>query len=118
MTSAAAGTSSTAGPRRAAATTAPAAELLRAVADPVRLRILELLGGQALCVCHLQEELDLGQTLVSHHLRALRQAGLVDTEPAGRFVYYRLRPGALAPVRTLVGRLADASQRRPGRRPC
>ena len=110
MTSAAAGTTS--------ATAAPAGEVLRAVADPVRLRILELLGGQALCVCHLQHELDLGQTLVSHHLRTLRRAGLVETEPAGRFVYYRLRPGALDPVHHLVAELADASRRVPDRRPC
>ncbi len=91
---------------------------MRAVSDPVRLRILELLGRESLCVCHLQDELDLQQTLVSHHLRALRQARLVATEPCGRFVYYRLRPGALHDLRELVGRLDDAGRSDVPRRPC
>ncbi len=101
----------------AAGTTSPA-ETLRAVADPVRLRILELLGRESLCVCHLQEELDLQQTLVSHHLRTLRHAGLVEAEPRGRFVYYRLRPGALHGVQQLVDWLVDAASRDLPERPC
>jgi ArsR family transcriptional regulator, arsenate/arsenite/antimonite-responsive transcriptional repressor len=95
-----------------------AAETLRVVADPVRLRILELLARESLCVCHLQQDLDLGQTLVSHHLRTLRQSGLVATEPAGRFTYYRLRPGALDAVREVVDALADAAGSDRPRRPC
>jgi ArsR family transcriptional regulator len=101
-----------------AGTTSSAADVLRVVADPVRLRILGLLGRESLCVCHLQQELDLGQTLVSHHLRALRQAGLVATEPAGRFTYYRLRPGALDAVRDVVDGLAQAARSDLPRRPC
>jgi ArsR family transcriptional regulator, arsenate/arsenite/antimonite-responsive transcriptional repressor len=92
--------------------------VLRVVADPVRLRILGLLARESLCVCHLQQELDLGQTLVSHHLRALRQAGLVATEPAGRFTYYRLRRGALDEVRDVVDGLAQAARADLPRRPC
>ena len=88
------------------------------VADPVRLRILGLLGQESLCVCHLQQELDLGQTLVSHHLLALRRAGLVATEPAGRYTYYRLRPGALDVVRDVVDGLAQAARTDLPRRPC
>ena len=102
----------------AAGTTSLPAETLRAVADPVRLRILELLGRESLCVCHLQEELDLQQTLVSHHLRTLRHAGLVEAEPCGRFVYYRLRPGALQGVQELVDGLVVAASRDLPRRPC
>jgi ArsR family transcriptional regulator len=104
----------------ATADTSTAADVLRVVADPVRLRILGLLGRGSLCVCHLQE-LDLARTLGSHHLRALRQAGLVATEPAGRFTYYRLRPGALDAVRDVVDGLAQAARgdlpRRPSARP-
>jgi ArsR family transcriptional regulator, arsenate/arsenite/antimonite-responsive transcriptional repressor len=96
----------------------PAADTLRVVADPVRLRILALLARESLCVCHLQQELALGQTLVSHHLRALRHAGLVATEPAGRFTYYRLRPGALDQVRDVVDGLAQAARTDVPRRPC
>ncbi|MGH3658999.1 MAG: ArsR/SmtB family transcription factor, partial [Micromonosporaceae bacterium] len=54
-----------------------AATVLRVLADPMRAAILELLAVEELCVCHLQEELEAKQTLVSHHLKALRDAGLV-----------------------------------------
>jgi ArsR family transcriptional regulator len=101
-----------------AGTTSTPADVLRVVADPVRLRVLGLLAHESLCVCHLQQELGLGQTLVSHHLRALRQAGLVATEPAGRFTYYRLSPGALDDVRPVVDGLAEAARTDPPRRPC
>ena len=66
------------------------AATLQILADPVRAAILERLATESLCVCHLQDELGAKQTLVSHHLRALREAGLVLAEPCGRFTYYRL----------------------------
>jgi ArsR family transcriptional regulator, arsenate/arsenite/antimonite-responsive transcriptional repressor len=94
-------------------------EVLRLLGDPMRQRIVTLLAAEQLCVCHLQEELDAKQTLVSHHLRALRAAGLVEAEPAGRFTYYRLVPEALE---SAAGHLADlAAQARPdaqARRAC
>lgn len=94
------------------------AEVLRVAADPMRFRILELLAGEQLCVCHLQDALDAKQTLVSHHLKALRDAGLVETEPCGRFTYYRLRPGAFDAVRDRLGGLASAARAELPRRPC
>jgi len=98
--------------------TADVSEVMRAVADPVRCQILRLLAAQSLCVCHLQDALGIKQTLVSHHLRALRGAGLVDTEPCGRFTYYSLRPGAFEAVRHLLEELATASRADLPRRPC
>jgi ArsR family transcriptional regulator len=93
--------------------------LLKVLADPLRLRIVELLASEALCTCHLVEETGAGQTTVSHHLRVLRESGMVDTEPCGRFTYYRLRPETL---RTLSDGLADLVARAEGaresRRPC
>jgi len=97
---------------------ATTAALLQAVADPLRFRILELLAAEELCVCHLQAALDAGQTLVSHHLKTLRAAGLVETEPRGRFTYYRLRPGALDLVRDVLAELATASREGRPKRPC
>ncbi len=91
-------------------------ESLRLLADPLRWRIVQLLAGEQLCTCHLQEELGAKQTLVSHHLRALRDAGLVETEPCGRFTYYRLRVGALDAVAAQLGAIARADA--PPRRPC
>lgn len=93
-------------------------DTLKVVADLLRLRILALLSAEQLRVCHLQVELDARQTLVSHHLRVLRDAGLVETEPCGRFVYYRLRPNGLAAARDLLGALTPASNSPVPKRPC
>jgi ArsR family transcriptional regulator len=99
-------------------TGASVAGLLPVVADPTRWRILTLLAEAELCTTHLQEMLGAKQTLVSHHMKVLREAGLVDTAPCGRFTYYRLRPGALDGLRDALGGLADASRTEPTRRPC
>jgi DNA-binding transcriptional ArsR family regulator len=92
-------------------------EVLRALAEPVRWRIVELLSEEELCVCHLVEELDVPQPRVSHHLKALLAAGLVESERFKQWGYYRLRHDAVAAVveelRTLKpGRRSDR------RRPC
>ena len=92
---------------------------LRAVADPMRWRILELLAGEELCVCHLVEMLGAAQPLVSHHLKALRDAGLVATERYRYWTYYRLRPEALAALaETLAALAATAPPVGDARRPC
>lgn len=98
--------------------TGEVAAVAKAVADPVRLRILELLSREQLCTCHLQEELGAKQTLVSHHLRALREAGVVEAEPHGRYSYYRLVPGALDGLTGVLGAVADAARDLPARRGC
>ena len=79
-----------------------AAELARsfkAVADPVRLRLLSLIaaheGGEA-CVCDLTDAFDLSGPTISHHLKVLREAGLIASDRRGTWIYYRIRPEALA----------------------
>ena len=94
------------------------ASLLHVVADPMRWQILHALVDAQLCTTHLQHLLGAKQTLVSHHLRVLREAGLLLTEPCGRFTYYRLRPGALDALGEAFGALAAASHREPQREPC
>jgi ArsR family transcriptional regulator, arsenate/arsenite/antimonite-responsive transcriptional repressor len=95
------------------------ADGLRAVADPMRWRILELLAAEELCVCHLVEALEAAQPLVSHHLRALRDAGLVTTERYRYWTYYRIRPDALAVLaEELAGLAATAPPVGQARRPC
>lgn len=79
------------------------ADLLRVLADPLRLRIVTLLARETLCTTHLVEETGARQTNLSNHLKVLREAGVVETEPCGRFTYYRLRPDVLE---TLSGGLA------------
>lgn len=67
-------------------------ETLKALSDPNRLRILNLLGDQTLCVCDLEEILQLNQSNLSRHLAKLRQAGLVTAKKSGLFMYYSRKP--------------------------
>lgn len=95
------------------------AALFKVLADPLRRRIVELLAAEQLCTCHLVEETGAGQTTVSNALRMLRETGMVETEPCGRFTYYRLLPQvlhALAAELTALGTSAEAAQ--DCKRPC
>ncbi len=95
------------------------ADVLKALAEPVRWRIVERLAVEELCVCHLVEELGLAQPLVSHHLKALRDAGLVESERFKQWIYYRLRSDALAELGQRLAALAtDAPAPTERRRPC
>src|SRR5579859_7481044 len=73
------------------------APLLKALADPVRLRLMSLIasqqGGEA-CVCDLTSAFDLSQPTISHHMRILREAGIIGSQRRGTWVYYRLLPAA------------------------
>lgn len=66
------------------------------MAEPLRWRILALLAREEMCVCHLVETLDAPQSLISHHLRVLRDAGLVETDRFRYWTYYRVSAPALA----------------------
>ncbi|SDE63552.1 ArsR family transcriptional regulator [Rhodococcus tukisamuensis] len=74
------------------------ARMFKALADPVRLRLLSLVashaGGEA-CVCDISASFDLSQPTISHHLKVLREAGLLDCERRGTWVYYWVIPSAL-----------------------
>ena len=82
------------------------APLLRALAEPVRLRLMSLVashpGGEA-CVCDLNDAFDLSQPTISHHLKVLHEARLLDREKRGVWVYYRARTEALASLGALIG---------------
>jgi ArsR family transcriptional regulator len=84
--------------------------LLKALADPVRLRLLSLVashaGGEA-CVCDLNDAFDLSQPTISHHLKVLHDAGLLEREKRGVWVYYRARGDALAGLSALIGSTAS-----------
>lgn len=67
----------------------------RALADPLRARIVELLAEEQLCTCHLVGLTGATQTNLSNHLRVLRETGLVAASPAGRYTYYRVVPERL-----------------------
>ncbi|WP_431040566.1 ArsR/SmtB family transcription factor [Streptomyces sp. P1-3] len=82
-------------------------DLIRVLADPLRLQIVTLLARETLCTTHLVEETGAKQTNLSNHLRVLREAGVVETEPCGRFTYYKLRPDVIA---SLAGQFADLAE--------
>jgi ArsR family transcriptional regulator, arsenate/arsenite/antimonite-responsive transcriptional repressor len=77
----------------------------KALADPVRLRLLSLIasfeGGEA-CVCDLTDAFDLTGPTISHHLRVLRETGLVESERRGTWVYYSVVPSRLAALSSLL----------------
>jgi ArsR family transcriptional regulator len=85
---------------------AQVAPLLKALAEPVRLRLMSLVashpGGEA-CVCDLNDAFDLSQPTISHHLKVLHEAGLLDRDKRGVWVYYRARTEALASLGALIG---------------
>ena len=74
------------------------ARSFKALGDPVRMRLLSLIashaGGEA-CVCDLTDVFDLTGPTISHHLKVLREAGLISGERRGTWVYYRIEPAAL-----------------------
>lgn len=82
------------------------AQMFKALADPVRLRLLSIVashvGGQA-CVCEVTPAFDLSQPTISHHLRVLREAGLLECERRGTWVYYWVVPTALAQLSAVLG---------------
>jgi ArsR family transcriptional regulator, arsenate/arsenite/antimonite-responsive transcriptional repressor len=82
------------------------APLFKALGDPVRLRLLSLIachdGGEA-CVCELTDAFDVSAPTISHHLKVLREAGLITSERRGTWIYYRISPEDIARVSAVLG---------------
>ena len=81
------------------------AQVFKALGDPVRIRLVSLIGahqGGEVCVCDLTTAFDLTQPTISHHLKVLRSAGIIDSERRGTWVYYRLAPEALDRVAAVL----------------
>ena len=82
------------------------ARMFKALGDPVRLQLLSRVashaGGEA-CVCDLSVDLDLSQPTISHHLKVLRETGLLECERRGTWVYYWVVPSALAQLSAVLG---------------
>ncbi|BBY23998.1 putative transcriptional regulator, ArsR family protein [Mycobacterium stomatepiae] len=95
------------------------ATMFKAIGDPVRLRLLSLIashpGGEA-CVCEISATFDVSQPTISHHLKLLRSAGLIDCERRGTWVYYWVIPEALrhlSSALTIDDMAMTTTQRRP-----
>jgi ArsR family transcriptional regulator len=102
----------------------PDVRLLQALADPTRLAIVrELAGSEEVCACDFTSCCDVRQPTVSHHLRVLREAGVIESERRGSWVWYRLVPAAAERLRTIAaemsgsGPLITAAALLGGRRP-
>jgi ArsR family transcriptional regulator, arsenate/arsenite/antimonite-responsive transcriptional repressor len=80
------------------------AEVFKALADPARVRIVNVLAtsGEPVCVCNLIEPLGLSQPTVSHHLKKLTEAGLLEREQRGKWAYFTLRPEAVEKLGSVV----------------
>jgi len=91
------------------------ARMFKALSDPVRLRLLSLIasheGGEA-CVCDLTGPFDVSQPTISHHLKVLRESGLVGSERRGTWVYYWVLPVALAQLSALLQAPEEATAAR------
>jgi ArsR family transcriptional regulator len=89
----------------------PDVRLFQALADPTRLAIVrELAGAPEVCACDFTTCCDVRQPTVSHHLRVLREAGVVETERRGTWIYYRLAPAAADRLRALASELSSTPQ--------
>ncbi|GAB2545972.1 ArsR/SmtB family transcription factor [Nocardia heshunensis] len=81
------------------------AGVFKALSDPVRLRLLSVVAshsGREACVCDLSDGFDVSQPTISHHLKVLREAGLLSSERRGSWVYYRVEPAAFQQLSRLL----------------
>ncbi len=84
-----------------------AQQLLRVLADPIRLQVVQALAAGERCVCDLTAELQLAQPRLSFHLRVMKEAGLITARQQGRWVYYRLQPALLLVLRDWLTAVAQ-----------
>ncbi|MFI8485985.1 ArsR/SmtB family transcription factor [Streptomyces rubrogriseus] len=85
-------------------------DVIRVLGDPLRLKIVTLLARETLCTTHLIEETGAKQTNLSNHMKVLREAGFVETEPCGRYTYYKLRPEVLVGLSEQFAELAASAR--------
>jgi ArsR family transcriptional regulator, arsenate/arsenite/antimonite-responsive transcriptional repressor len=86
------------------------AAVLKVIAEPTRLRLLSIVATRAegeACICDLTDPVGLSQPTVSHHMKLLVEAGLLEREQRGKWAYYRLVPGALDALGELVSAVAQ-----------
>lgn len=89
----------------------PDVRFFQALADPTRLAIVrELAGAPEVCACDFTSCCDVRQPTVSHHLKVLREAGIIEPERRGTWIYYRLAPTAVDRLKSLTAELSGAPQ--------
>ncbi|MEU2662968.1 metalloregulator ArsR/SmtB family transcription factor [Micromonospora sp. NBC_01740] len=87
------------------------APMFKALGDPIRLRLMSMIASvPEICVCDLTPAFDLSGPTISHHLKVLREAGLVDSDRRGTWVWYRARPEAFRQLGALLDLPAGSAQ--------
>ncbi len=97
---------------------ARSARIFHALADPIRLKIVALLGDGERCVCDLTEALDIAQSLLSFHLRTLKDAGVVTDRREGRWNYYSLKGDIAEEIEEVLELFHDRTPSRTRSRRC
>lgn len=85
----------------------------KALSDPLRLEVIELLRSQEMCVCDLCDRMDIAQSKLSFHLKTLREAGLISARQDGRWIYYSLNPAEFGELEDYLSALRRLSPQRP-----
>ncbi|MGB3138026.1 MAG: metalloregulator ArsR/SmtB family transcription factor [Nodosilinea sp.] len=87
----------------------------KALSDPLRLEVIELLRSQEMCVCDLCDRMEIAQSKLSFHLKTLREAGLISARQEGRWVYYSLNPAEFGELEAYLATLRNLGSVRPAR---
>ena len=91
-----------------------AAKICRALGDPNRLQIVQMLSGGEMCACRLLEHFQITQPTLSHHMKILCECGLVDTRRGGKWSHYSLNCGTLADFRVCIEQLSCCKNEKEG----
>lgn len=89
--------------------------IFKALSEPLRVEVIELLREQEMCVCDLCDRLDVAQSKLSFHLKTLKQAGVVRSRQEGRWIYYRLNLSRLVQLEEYLAEFRRFSPRLPAR---
>ncbi len=87
----------------------------KALSDPLRLEVIELLRSQEMCVCDLRDRMEIAQSKLSFHLKTLREAGLISARQDGRWIYYSLNPAEFGELETYLAALGKLGTVRAAR---
>ena len=90
------------------------AQICKALGDPNRLKIIEVLSGGEMCACKLLEHFEITQPTLSHHMKILCECGLVDTRKDGKWSHYSLNCGTLADFRVCIEQLSCCKNEKEG----
>ena len=93
------------------------AELFKALGDETRLAIVQMLVGKELCVCDILDAFDMSQPAISHHLKILRQAGVVRDTREGKWIYYSLNPTSISLISTVLTIMQKDVERKERKKP-